>query len=138
GGADGACAGFSVDVTERALNELERAGFLVETASAVPHLSQPRKWRLTMYGADRKSPTKDFMRTRPASPEKSYGDFTHAGKSANNVSMMRVLSKPSAPTVHAQVDEIPNNHNKLADLSTNSDTRVGETLSPSDTRASET
>jgi hypothetical protein len=54
GGPNGAHAGFSTDVTERALTELERAGFIVQTAPAIPWLSHPRKWRLTMYSADGK------------------------------------------------------------------------------------
>jgi len=38
-------AGFSADVTERALTELQHAGFIVQTAPAVPYLGHPRKWR---------------------------------------------------------------------------------------------
>jgi hypothetical protein len=138
GGADGACAGFSTDVTERALTELERARFLVQTAPAVPHLSHPRKWRLTMYGADRKSPTKDFMRDLRPTAEKSYDGFTGVGKSPENVSMMRVLSRPVVAPVHARIGETPNDHYELDDLPTNLDTRAGETLAIPDTRTSET
>ncbi len=139
GGADGAFAGFSTDVTERALTELERAGCLAQTAPAVPHLSHPRKWRLTMYGTGGKSATKDFMRDlRPASAEKSYGGFTGAGKSSDNVSMMRVLSRPVVPTAHAHVGEISDDHNELDDPPTNLDTRAGETLATPDIRTSET
>jgi len=70
GGADGASAGLSTDVTERALTELVRAGFLVQTATAVPHLRHPRKWRLTMYAADGRAATKDFMRMMAEVPPK--------------------------------------------------------------------
>jgi DNA-binding transcriptional ArsR family regulator len=138
GGADGACAGFSTDVTERALTELERAGFLVQTAPAVPHLSHPRKWRLTMYEADRKSPTKDFMSDSRPSAEKSYSGFTGAGKSPKNVSMMRVPSRAVVPEVHASVGEVSNDRNELDDPLTNLATRVGETLATPDIRTSET
>jgi hypothetical protein len=138
GGADGAHAGFSTDVTERALTDLERTGFLVQTAPAVPHLSHPRKWRLTMYGVDGKSATKDFMHDASVgSAEKSDGGFTGAGKSPDNVSMVRAPSKPHAPTDQASVDEIPDDHNRLNDDWAILDTRPGETLEAPDIRAGE-
>jgi hypothetical protein len=82
GGRSGAYAGFSTDVTERALTELERARFIVQTVPAVPSLSHPRKWRLTIYGADGKPATKDFMRSlKPGSAEKSCDGFNGADDS---------------------------------------------------------
>jgi hypothetical protein len=51
GGSSGAHAGFSADVTERALTELQRAGLIVQTALAVPYLRRPRKARPGNSGA---------------------------------------------------------------------------------------
>jgi len=141
GGSSGAHAGFSADVTERALTELQRAGFIVQTALAVPYLRRPRKWRLTMYAADGKSATKDFMRNpRPTTPQKSYRGFTGAVDSAQNVSMMRVStsSNLSAPSKMATFrDENLIDTNGLRERAPIFDSRAGETFDAADSRASE-
>src|SRR6516162_4776014 len=141
GGPSGAHAGFSADVTERALTELQRAGFIVQTALAVPYLRRPRKWRLTMYAADGKSATKDFMRNpRPTTPQKSYRGFTGAVDSAQNVSMMRVStsSNLSAPSKMATFrDENLIDTNGLRERAPILDSRAGETFDAADSRASE-
>jgi hypothetical protein len=141
GGPSGAYAGFSNDVTERALTELQRASFIVQTAPAVPHLSRPRKWRLTMYAADGKSATKDFMRDlKPTTPQKSYRGFTGAVDSAQNVSMMRVstssnLSAPSE-TVVCRGENVTYTK-RLRERAPILDSRAGETFDAVDTRTSE-
>ena len=141
GGSSGAHAGFSADVTERALTELQRAGFIVQTALAVPYLRRPRKWRLTMYAADGKSATKDFMRNpRPTTPQKSYRGFTGAVDSAQNVSMMRVstssnLSAPSE-TVVCRGENVTYTK-RLRERAPILDSRAGETFDAVDTRTSE-
>jgi hypothetical protein len=141
GGSSGAHAGFSADVTERALTELQHAGFIVQTALAVPYLRRPRKWRLTMYAADGKSATKDFMRNpRPTTPQKSNRGFTGAVDSAQNVSMMRVStsSNLSAPSkMSAFRDENLFDTNRLRERAPILDSRAGETFDAADTRASE-
>jgi hypothetical protein len=141
GGPSGAHAGFSADVTERALTELQRAGFIVQTALAVPYLRRPRKWRLTMYAADGKSATKDFMRNpRPTTPEKSYRGFTGAVDSAQNVSMMRVSISSHSPASSATPSfckEISAYTKSLSQRSPILDTRTGETFGTASTRASE-
>jgi hypothetical protein len=110
GGPDGAHAGFSDDVTGRALTDLQRARFIVQTEPAVPYLRHPRKWRLTMYAADRKPATKDFMSDqKPMTPEKSFHGFTGAGDSRQNVSVMRPLlssNSPTPPTMASLSEEI--------------------------------
>jgi hypothetical protein len=141
GGSSGAHAGFSADVTERALTELQRASFIVQTALAVPYLRRPRKWRLTMYAADRKSATKDFMRNpRPTTPQKSYRGFTGAVDSAQNVSMMRVSTSSNLPASSAMAS-LPNKISAyIKDLNERSpilDTRTGETFGTASTRTSE-
>jgi hypothetical protein len=73
GGADGSRAGFSIDVTERALTELERAGFIVMVAKAVPYQERARQWRLTMYRACGKPATKEFMQA-PTQGQRTTGD----------------------------------------------------------------
>ncbi len=141
GGPSGAHTGFSNDVTERALTELQRAGFIVPTAPAVPHLRQPRKWRLTMYAADGKSGTKDFMRDpRRKTSQKSYRGFTGAVNSAQNVSTMRVStsSNLSAPSKMATFREEYLAYTKrLSERAPILDSRVGETFDAADTRTSE-
>ena len=62
GGPEGASAGLSDDVTERALTELKHECFIMMAAPAIPYQSWSRQWRLTMYPADGKAATKDFMR----------------------------------------------------------------------------
>jgi hypothetical protein len=141
GGPSGAYAGFSNDVTERALTELQRAGFIVQTAPAVPHLSRPRDWRLTMYAAEGKLATKDFMRDpRPTPPRKPYRGFTGAVDSAQNVSMMRVStsSNLSAPSeIGAFREENVIRTKRLGKEAPILDSRAGETFDPANTRTNE-
>ena len=141
GGASGAYAGFSNDVTERALTELQRAGFIVQTAPAVPHLRRARKWRLTMYAADSKSATKDFMRDpKPTTPQKSYRHFTGAVDSAQNVSVMRVSTSsnfPASSKVASFREENSTYTERLTETAPILDSRAGETFDAADTRVNE-
>jgi hypothetical protein len=141
GGPSGAHAGFSNDVTERALTELQRAGFIVQTARAVPHLRRSRKWRLTMYAAEGKSGTKDFMQDpRRTTPQKSYRGFTGAVDSAQNVSTMRAStsSNLSAPSKMAAFREENSAYTKrLSERALILDSRAGETFDAADTRTNE-
>ena len=141
GGPSGAYAGFSNDVTERALTELHRAGFIVQTAPAVPHLRRARIWRLTMYAADGKSATKDFMRDpKLTTPQKSYRGFTGAVDSAQNVSVMRVSASsnfPASSKVAPLREENSTYTKRLTETASISDRRAGETFDPADTRTSE-
>jgi hypothetical protein len=66
GGPDGKFIAFSRDKTERALNGLAHAGFIVETAPADACVGRRRTWRITIYSANGEKPTKDFM--RPSKP----------------------------------------------------------------------
>jgi hypothetical protein len=61
----GASVGSGRTRTSRALSKLERLGFIVMTATAEPQHETPRRWRLTMYPAGGRPPTKDFMRANP-------------------------------------------------------------------------
>jgi hypothetical protein len=142
GGSSGAHAGFSADVTERALTELQHAGFIVQTALAVSYLRRPRKWRLTMYAVDRRPPTKDFMRVaKSMTPQKSYRGFTGAVDSAQNVSMMRISTSSNLPASSAMAS-LPNKIsayiNDLNERSPILDTRTGETFGTASTRTGET
>jgi hypothetical protein len=141
GGPSGAWAGFSNDVTERALTELQRTGFIVQTATAVPHLSRPRNWRLTMYAAEGESATKNFMRdARPTTPQKSYRGFSGAVDSAQNVSMMRVSTSSNLPApskMAAGREENVLYINELRENASILDSRAGETFDAADTRTSE-
>jgi hypothetical protein len=138
GGPNGAYAGFSADVTERALTELERAGFIIQTAPAVPWLSQARKWRLTMYGADSKQATKDFMRSiKPEAAEKSCNGFNGADDSRQNVSTMRAPVSADMPPRPTLPDEIDSHGKGLRDEGSNFNNRVGETFDAADTRTTE-
>jgi hypothetical protein len=141
GGSSGAHAGFSTDVTERALTELQRAGFIVQTAPAVPQLRQTRSWRLTMYAVDRRPATKDFMRvTKSMTPQKSFNGFTGAADSAQNVSMMRVSTSSNLPASSAMASFRKEISAYIKDLNERSpilDTRTGETFGTASTRASE-
>jgi hypothetical protein len=136
GGPNGAQAGFSTDVTERVLTELERSGFIVQTAPAVPWLSHPRKWRLTMYGADGKQPTKDFMRSiKPESAEKSWNGFNSADDLCQNVSLMRAPASADVPPQPTLPDKIGSHDKGFCDSASNFDTRAGETFDATDIRA---
>jgi hypothetical protein len=138
GGPNGAHAGFSSDVTERALTELERAGFIVQTAPAVPWLIHPRKWRLTMYRADGKPATKDFMRNlKPGAAEKSCDGFNGADDSRQNVSTMRASVSADVPPRPTLSDEIGSHGKGLRDRGSNFDNRAGETFDAADTRTTE-
>jgi hypothetical protein len=138
GGATGASAGLSVDITERALNELHAARFIVQTALAIPSRSQPRQWRLTMYGADHKQPAKDFMRiAAPAVAKKARTRFIHAGDPRGNVSMMRMSTEPVAPTAQAELSETSSEFRALVTFDPGSDIRARETFDARVIRASE-
>jgi len=141
GGPDGAHAGFSADVTGRALVELQRAGFIIQTAPAVPYLGHPRKWRLTMYAADSRPATKDFMRDpKPMTPEKSFDGFTGAVESAQNVSVMRAMplsNSPTPSTMASLSEEISSFSEVLSEKGPILDSRASETFDAADTRTSE-
>ena len=107
GGQDGSHAKLSRDVTERALTEIECARFTVLTEPAIPHLERPRKWRLTMYPADGKSATKDFMKAGSAPPQNSFHGELHADDSSATVNPMRITSLPLAAARSASIDENP-------------------------------
>jgi hypothetical protein len=94
GGQDGSHAKLSRDVTERALTEIECTRFIVVTEPAIPHLKRPRKWRLTMYPADGKPATKDFMKAGSAPPQNSFHGELHADDSSATVNPMRITNLP--------------------------------------------
>ena len=138
GGQGGADAGFSVDVTERALTELQRARFIVQTTPAVPHLGRPRRWRLTIYAADKKAATKDFMHDpKPTIEEKSFYGFAGAGDPAQNASVMRATLSWASPTGGILADEISSCAKVLSEKGPILDSRAGETFDAADTRTSE-
>jgi hypothetical protein len=112
GGKDGRHAQLSRDVTERALDELERAGFIVETAPAVARLKHPRKWRLTMYRSEARPATKDFMRS-PAPAENSFHGELCADDPPDVVNCMRTMISPSAL---APCDTLTENSSSAAGL----------------------
>jgi hypothetical protein len=100
GGGDGGWAGFAAATTRRALAGIERAGFIVETAAAVAAQKKSRQWRLTMYKADGKFATKDFMRTVQAAetPLQDAPDrFRGEREIPENVSMMSARSASDLP-----------------------------------------
>jgi hypothetical protein len=137
GGPSGAYAGFSADVTERALTELKHVGFIVETAPAVPYLGHPRKWRLTMFAADGKPATKDFMHDPKPTSENSDHDFIGAGDTGQNVSVMRSSNLTDSPTMAPLPNENRLNINILDESCPILDSRAGEAFDPRDTRTSE-
>jgi hypothetical protein len=138
GGPSGAHTGFSADITERALNELQRAGFIVQTAPAVPYRSRPRNWRLTMYGVHGKPATKEFMRSsNPVLAEKSFDGFIGADDSAQNVSVMRVSHSLAAPLPPTLSNEISSGSSELREIGADFDTRADETIDATDSRATE-
>jgi hypothetical protein len=107
GGQDGSYAKLSRDVTEKALTELECARFIVVTEPAIPHLKRPRKWRLTMYPADGKPATKDFMKAGSAPPQNSFHGELRAGDSSATVNPMRMSNLLSAAASSASINENP-------------------------------
>ena len=107
GGQDGSHVKLSRDVTERALTEIERARFIVVTEPAVPRLERPRKWRLTMYPADGKSATKDFMKAGSAPPQNLFHGELHADDSSATVNPMRITNLPLAAPRSGSVNENP-------------------------------
>jgi hypothetical protein len=140
GGPQGAYAGFSDDVTGRALGELRRARFIVQTEPAVAYLCRPRKWRLTIYPADGKPATKDFMRDPKPRPENSDHDLAGAVDSRRNASMMRssLSSNLAMAPIEAPLSEEISNHTKaLVENGPSLDNRAGETFDTPDTRARE-
>jgi hypothetical protein len=134
-GPDGSYAGFSVDATERAITELRRARFVVQTAPAVPYRSQPRQWRLTMYKAEGRPPTKDFMRVTSTPKKNLQPGVIGAGVSPENVSTMRVLPSPELAALPASSAKITMNVNDLSETEADFDTRTGETFGATDTRS---
>ena len=141
GGPSGAYAGFSDDVTGRALIELQRARFIIQTAPAVPSLGLFRKWRLTMYAADGKPATKDFMRTlKSTASENVHHDFIGAGEPGQNVSVMRPSPSSNLPVSTSAAfppEEIFSCANDLRVNGLILDTRAGETFDARDTRTRE-
>ncbi len=109
GGQDGWHTQLSPDVTERSLIELGQAGFIAESEPAIPHLKKPRKWRLTMYLADGKAATKDFMKASSAPPPNSFHGELHADDSAVTVNLMRMSASRSAMATNASISEKPSN-----------------------------
>src|SRR2546427_465333 len=89
---DGRHAKLSRDLTEKALIKIEGAGFIVETDPAIPHLKRPRKWGLTMYPADGKPATKDFMKAGSAALQNSFHGELHAVDSSATVNPMRITN----------------------------------------------
>jgi hypothetical protein len=61
GEKDGGHINLTVDVMKRAIPQVKNHGFIVETAPANKHRGIPRKWRLTMFKADGKAATDDFL-----------------------------------------------------------------------------
>ena len=141
GGQSGAHAGFSADVTERALTKLQGAGFAIQTAPAVPYLRRPRQWRLTMYASDNKPATKEFLRDpKPGTREKLDHDFAGAGESPMNVSVMRPsfsTNLPVSPTETSLVEKISGFAEGLREGGPNLDNRAGEAFDAADARTSE-
>jgi len=107
GGQDGRHAKLSRDLTEKALIKIEGAGFIVETEPAIPHLKRPRKWRLTMYPADGKPATKDFMKAGSAALQNSFHGELHADDSSATVNPMRITNLPLAAARSASINENP-------------------------------
>jgi hypothetical protein len=107
GGQDGAHAKLSRDVTERALTEIECARFSVMTEPAIPYLMRPRKWRLTMYPADGKPATKDFMKVGSVPQQNSFHGELHADDSSATVNPVRITSSPLAAARSASINENP-------------------------------
>lgn len=138
GGVDGVHTGFSTDVTERALINLERSRFIVQTAAAVPHLSHPREWRLTLYAADRNPATKDFMRDADPVSAKKLERFTGADDPHRNVSMMRPSLISNLPSSEFPAGNMSANARAFLEKDPKTDSRAGETFYAADTRTSET
>ena len=65
GSEDGRQIGLSLQVTKRAINQVEDRGLIVMTARATKRRGSRRKWRLTMSKADGKAATMDFLKWRP-------------------------------------------------------------------------
>jgi len=107
GGQDGRHAKLSRDLTEKALIKIEGAGFIVEAEPAIPHLKRPRKWRLTMYPADGKPATKDFMKAGSAALQNSFHGELHADDSSATVNPMRITNLPLAAARSASINENP-------------------------------
>src|SRR5260370_16310493 len=141
GGPGGGDGGFSPDVTWRALTELQRAGFIVQTAPAVPYLRRWRKWRLTMYAANGRPATKDFMRApAPTTPENSGDDFTGAANSRRNVSAMQASPSsilPRLATAAASAEESSICNKDFTKEGPILDGRTDETFDAADTRTNE-
>jgi hypothetical protein len=134
GGKDGCYIGLGRDRTERALTELEGAGFLVETTPAEPRNSVPRKWRLTVYKAKGEQATKDFMRTPRPDPQKSFHGVTGADDRALNVSTMRTMLSPRLPDLIPAAAQTGSIVNQLHENSRISDIRASDTFKASDIR----
>jgi hypothetical protein len=107
GGQDGSYAKLSRDVTEKALTELECTGFIVVAEPAIPHLKKPRKWRLTMYPADGKQATKEFMKVGAAPPQNSFHGKLPADDPSATVNPMRMTNLPLAAAESASIAESP-------------------------------
>jgi hypothetical protein len=137
GGVDGVHTGFSTDVTERALINLERSRFIVQTAAAVPQLSHPREWRLTLYAADRNPATKDFMRDADPVSAKKLERFTGADDPHRNVSMMRPSLISNLPSSEFPASNMSANARAFLEKDPKIGSRAGETFDIANTRANE-
>ncbi len=107
GGQGGWHAHLSPDVTERSLTELGKGGFIAESEPAIPRLKKSRKWRLTMYAADGKPPTKDFMKGSSPLPENSFHGELHTDDPTDTVNSMRMPNSRPAVAINARIDENP-------------------------------
>jgi hypothetical protein len=134
GGKDGGYIVLSRDRTERALTELENAGFIVESAPEEPRDGVPRKWRLTIYGANGEKATKDFMRTQRLARKKSFHGVTGADDKASNVSTVRITILPMSPAPIPAAAETGNIANNLHENRPISDIRAGDTFKGADIR----
>jgi hypothetical protein len=137
GGPQGGAVGLSDDITERGLTELKRTGFIMMAAPAVPYQSWSRQWRLTMYPADGKAATKDFMRVPKRAHVTPAGHFIGADDPLENVSTMRLSANSRSPISGADAEEETRRRSDLKDVAVIFDTRASETFEALDTRAHE-
>jgi hypothetical protein len=97
----------------------------------------PRKWRLTVYGANGEKATKDFMRTLRLGLQESFHGVTSADDKALNVSPVRTTISAMSPAPVLLTAKTGNVANRLHENCPISDIRAGDTFKGSDTRASD-
>jgi hypothetical protein len=96
--------------TSRALSNLKRLGFIIETAAADPQHERPRRWRLTMYVAGGRPATKDFMRANSVLKNSFRGcsDATETPVSAapvqQSTSAARATPRPEKSKFHEKIN----------------------------------